>query len=240
MNPLYPRLATQTVVKMIRRFGQKCTVLSAEDTGYQPNGTPTSGKESLGLVCNNSNRALLDGENPIVLERGEQKILLISRVKPEKGGSVFANDRYFRIFHVEEVNPAGLAVLYKVYVTDKDQAKDQIYPIDLNRTAKLYLRSMRGLLPSEIGQSANTLALLAEIPCAIDTKAAFQQSAGINLSDSTTHVIWCRVADMDGAISPPFDRKKHLFVIDGDSYRINNMQNMQEAGITYAVYVTKE
>ena len=239
MNPLYPRLEKQTVVKMIRRFGQKCRVLSATDTGYNPSGAPTPGKESLCLVCNEKNK-LLDGENPIKLEYGAVKILLISRVKPEKGGSIYANDRYYRIFYVEEVNPAGLAVLYKAYATDKDQAKLQLYPVDLNRTAEIYMRSMHGLLPDEIGQTTNRLTLLNHVPCAIETKAAYQQSSCINLDAKVTHVIWCRSVDIDAAIANPFDTKRHLICVDGEHYRVQSIENPQEAGLTRAVYVQKE
>lgn len=240
MNPLYTRLEKQTVVSIIRRFGQKCRVLSATDTGYNPSGVPTSGKESLCLVCNVKNQTLLDGENPIKLERGEVKILLISRVKPEKGGSIYANDRYYRIFYIEEVNPAGLAVLYKAYATDKDQAKLQLYPVDLNRTAQIYMRTMRGLLPDEIGQMASKLTLINQIPCAIETKAGIQQSSGINLDSKVTHVIWCRVADIDNTIPNPFDAKKHLICIDGEYYRVLSIENSQESDKTRAVYVQKE
>ena len=234
MNPLYTRLEKQTVVKIIRRFGQKCRVLSATDTGYEPSGAPTPGKESLCLVCNEKNK-LLDGENPIKLERGEVKILLISRAKPEKGGSIYANDRYYRIFYVEEVNPAGLAVLYKAYATDKDQAKLQLYPVDLNKHVEIYMRQIQGDHPDDTDQSITCLVKIADVNMALTTIKPTKPVQLLNINVNVSHVFYMRMVDFSG----PIDSKSHILKYDDEYYRIELVDNDGEYDQTISLYCRK-
>lgn len=235
MNPLYSRLETKTVVSIIRRYGQKCLVLSATDTGYNPSGVPTSGKESLCVVCNVKNQTLLDGENPVKLERGDVKILLISRVKPEKGGSIYANDRYYRIFFVEEVNPAGLAVLYKAYATDKDQAKLQLYPVDLNRQVEIYQRQIRGDRPSDTMQSITSLLKIADVNMSMTTIKPTKPVQLLNINANVSHVFYFRFADFTTEI----DITSHILKCEDEYYRIEQVDNDGEYDQAITLYCRK-
>lgn len=242
MNALYPKLANKTIPKILKRFGQTCVVRSAEQTGYASTyDHDYVGEKTLCVVFSTAKGATNDAESPIALEEGHVSILLQATVKPEKGGSIEANNRIYRIVKQPvELIPAGLAIIYRVVATANDIAETQLHPFDLKFTATMFRRVMRGNLPNQAGAAVNDLIEVNQFNCALETKAAWAQVTGITVKDKITHVIYVRYVDMLDCFDAVFDVNAHMIEIDGGQYRIDAVENMNEANKSFAVYLIRD
>jgi hypothetical protein len=178
-----------------------------------------------------------DIENPIALEEGAVSILLQAKVKPQKGGAIIANSRTYRILrHPVEINPAGLAVLYRVTATDKTIAVIQLHPDDLTHAVTIAERSITGDHPDAISQKTTKLCAIECVKMACKSVVPVENVQGLNVSEkSSTHVFYARFAD----VSVTLDKQVHTLVHNEVNYRIEAVDNINQMNVTLAIYCTQ-
>ncbi|WP_299726839.1 hypothetical protein [uncultured Endozoicomonas sp.] len=107
----------QTVIKLLKKFGQSVVLLRETSGGFDPvEGKPIPGTtEELtfnGLLTSYKS-SLIDGSTIV---QGDKLLLLDTSHKPQKGDKVRSVDGDWQIVSIDEVNPAGVPLVYQVQV----------------------------------------------------------------------------------------------------------------------------
>lgn len=227
MLALYKNLRNNTAPKIIKKFGQKCSVRTPSQCGYLVNDCDkpkisTVGGASWCVVDNG--KSYKDSESPFALRDGESLIIMTAAVKPEKGGEIDANSRTFRILKVTEVNPADSVIVYLVLGSDQSIAQTQLHVADLTLEVQILSRSIRGDHPDSSTQENTAFELLECCMMACKTSSSVAAVGTVNVKTTKeTHTFYARAEDIGGI---EFDINEHVLEFNGVVYRILSIENI--------------
>lgn len=107
----------ETVKKLLAKFGQTVTLVRDTGGSFDPvTGTVTPGTTDFldfKGVLKNVDARLIDGTT---IMQGDKLLVLDASHTPEEGDKVEGIDGNWQIVRIESLNPAGVALAYKVQV----------------------------------------------------------------------------------------------------------------------------
>ena len=117
--------------------------------------------------------------------------------------------------------------------TFKTIKTDNLCYSSLKHKATIVSRSLAPNHPDDIQGQYNSIDELFSFYCATETKKGVKPSASVNTGAPVTHVFYARYRDL---MSFEIDIKKHRIQVNGYTYMIDSVDNINEADVTVAIY----
>ncbi len=116
--------------------------------------------------------------------------------------------------------------------TFKSFDKVKLCPSDLTNVAKVQARSIAGDTPWETEQENTTITDVLTAWMGCETVSPYKPVTGVNTGEKISHIFYARYSDITAAI----DVKEHVLNVDGNVYRIDSIEDLNNFKETLAFY----
>jgi hypothetical protein len=116
--------------------------------------------------------------------------------------------------------------------TYKRIEKIKLCPSDLTSYALVQSRTIQGDSPWEIVQDNTTIVDVLPAWMACETVSPYKPVTGVNTGEKISHIFYARYVD----VTLPIDIKEHTLNVDGNVYRIDSIEDLNNFKETLAFY----
>ena len=116
--------------------------------------------------------------------------------------------------------------------TYKKFDKVKLCPSDLTNYASVQTRSIKGDTPWQSVQDNTSIVDLLPVWMACETVSPYKPVTGVNTGEKITHIYYARYSD----VTVPIDVKENTLSVDGNVYRIDSIEDLNNFKETLAFY----